>query len=82
MPRKKNPVILLVDDEPVVRFVAADALASKGFAVIEVESADQALAVLKSRADIGLLFTDITCLGVLTAWLSPSLSMPTGPPSN
>ena len=54
-----KPVILVVDDEKLVRLHAACLLEDHGFSVIEAESADAALKMLESRDDVRLLFTDI-----------------------
>jgi DNA-binding NtrC family response regulator len=54
------PVVLLVEDEPLVRMTAADELAEAGFQVLEAANADMALAVLEARSDeVHVLFTDI-----------------------
>jgi len=56
-------LILIVDDEPLVRFVAADALEEGGYAVAEAADAENALKVLETRPDVQLLFTDIQMPG-------------------
>jgi CheY-like chemotaxis protein len=54
------PVILLVEDEPLVRMTAADELEEAGFHVLEAANADVALAVLEACADeVQVLFTDV-----------------------
>jgi CheY-like chemotaxis protein len=60
-----RPLILVVDDEPLVRFVAADALEDGGFAVTEAANAENALKVLEARCDVQLLFTDIQMPGAM-----------------
>ena len=60
---QSKPLILVVDDEPLVRFVAADALEEGGYAVTEAANAENALRVLESRCDIRLVFTDIQMPG-------------------
>jgi len=57
--------VLVVEDEPFLRFLAADALEEKGFAVAEATNAENALRVLESRNDIMLVFTDIALPGEL-----------------
>lgn len=54
-----RPVVLVVEDEPLVCISAVDAITQAGFEVIEVRNADEAIAVLERRADIHLIFTDI-----------------------
>jgi CheY-like chemotaxis protein len=41
-----------VEDEPLVRALAVDALEEGGFAVLEAPTADYALLILEKRADI------------------------------
>ena len=58
------PVVLLVEDEPLVRMAAADDLQEAGFHVLEAGNADVALAVLESCSDdVRVLFTDIDMPG-------------------
>ncbi len=59
-----KPVILVVDDEGLLRLHAADMLEEHGFSVIEAESADAAIKVLENRDDVRLLFTDVQMPGV------------------
>jgi len=59
-----SPVVLLVEDEPLVRMAAADDLQDAGFHVLEAANADVALAVLESCSDdVQVLFTDIDMPG-------------------
>src|ERR1700685_1888365 len=57
--RAKTPSILIVEDEPLVRLCAVDAVAAAGFEVIEAASADEAIRILESRSDIRVVFTDM-----------------------
>ena len=58
------PVVLVVEDEPLVRMTAADELEEAGFQVLEAANADVALAVLEARSDeIQVLFTDVDMPG-------------------
>jgi PAS domain S-box-containing protein len=56
--------VLLVDDEELVRASTADMLGDLGFAVLEAASAEAALAILESGADIDLLITDHLMAGM------------------
>jgi CheY-like chemotaxis protein len=58
-------LVLLVDDEPGVRLVASDGLEDAGFAVIEAADAREAINILASRPDVGVLFTDVNMPGEL-----------------
>src|ERR671921_998263 len=58
------PVVLLVEDEPLVRMTAADELDDAGFRVLEAKNADEALVVLEAHSDeVQVLFTDVNMPG-------------------
>ena len=56
-------VILVAEDDDLVRLIAADILEERGFSVVEAENAGAALEVLEKRPDVRLLFTDINMPG-------------------
>ena len=61
---KDPPVVLVVEDEPLVRMTAADELEEAGFQVLEAANADVALKVLEARSDeVQVLFTDVDMPG-------------------
>lgn len=60
-----RPVILLVEDEVLVRMDMAWQLRSDGMAVIEATNADEAMAVLDSGAPIELMVTDVRMPGTI-----------------
>jgi DNA-binding NtrC family response regulator len=60
-----RPVVLLVEDEKLLRWNATNILEDEGFKVIEAENAEAALQVMRSRSDVRLLFTDIQMPGSL-----------------
>ena len=55
--------VLVVEDEPLVRMVAADALADSGIMAWEAADAGEALHMLDEHPAIGLVFTDINMPG-------------------
>ena len=55
--------VLVVEDEMMLRMRAVDMVEDAGFTSIEAVNADDALAILESRSDIDLLFTDIQMPG-------------------
>jgi two-component sensor histidine kinase/DNA-binding response OmpR family regulator len=55
--------VLVVEDEMLLRMRAADMVEDAGFNPVEAVNADDALAILESRSDIELLFTDIQMPG-------------------
>lgn len=57
------PKVLVVEDEMVLRMRAADIVEDAGFCPVEAVNADEAIAILESRSDIALLFTDIQMPG-------------------
>ena len=59
----KPPIVLVVEDEMVLRMRAVDIVEDAGFIPIEAVSADEAMAILEARDDISLLFTDIQMPG-------------------
>jgi two-component sensor histidine kinase len=57
------PNILVVEDEMLLRMRAVDMVEDAGYKAVEAINADAALAILESRSDIELLFTDIQMPG-------------------
>jgi len=57
------PAVLVVEDEMMLRMRAVDMVEDAGFNPVEAVNADDALAILESRSDIELLFTDIQMPG-------------------
>jgi CheY-like chemotaxis protein len=64
-PTTKPPVVLVVEDEILIRMDVADLLTDAGYRVIGEVNADHALAVLSVRSDVDVLFTDINMPGLL-----------------
>ena len=58
-----RPVVLVVEDDQLVRMVAMDALAEAGFELLEAENADDAAAILSLAPRIDLLLTDVRMPG-------------------
>ena len=63
MPETATTVVLIVEDDALVRLVARDMLEDAGFDVLEADTADDALVVLEGSPSIGALFTDIDMPG-------------------
>src|SRR6476646_11062295 len=59
------PKVLVVEDEMLLRMRAVDIVEDAGFTPLEAVNADDALALLESRSDIELLFTDIQMPGTM-----------------
>ena len=59
------PVILIVEDEPLLRMMAVDMVEEAGYVAIEATDADEAVRILEARTDIRLVFADIDMPGSL-----------------
>ena len=62
---ERIPVLLVVEDEPLLRMLAVDVGEDAGFLVVATANADDAVSILESRTDIRLVFTDIDMPGSL-----------------
>ena len=60
---KPAPVILIVEDDPLLRMLAVEFVNEGGFDTLEACDADQAIAILESNSKITVLFTDINMPG-------------------
>jgi CheY-like chemotaxis protein len=60
---KARPVVLVVEDDTLLRMHAAEMIEEAGFEVIEAANADEAIKLLESRLDIAIVFTDIDMPG-------------------
>jgi two-component sensor histidine kinase/CheY-like chemotaxis protein len=58
-----KPIVLIVEDEMLLRMRAVDIVEDAGFTPLQAVNADDALALLETRSDIELLFTDIQMPG-------------------
>lgn len=59
-PRK---VVLLVEDDAIIRMGASDFLSAAGFDAVEASNADEAISILEVRPDIHLVLTDVEMPG-------------------
>jgi DNA-binding response OmpR family regulator len=62
---KRPPIVLVVEDEALLRLNATIFLKDAGFETIEASNASDALKIMKSRPDVGVLFTDIQMPGLI-----------------
>lgn len=56
-------VVLIVEDEALVRMTAVDMIEEAGFEILEATNADEAILLLEARPDITVVFTDIEMPG-------------------
>src|ERR1700704_914038 len=59
----RKPVVLVVEDEQLLRMHAVEMVEAAGFEAIEASDADEAIRILESRNDIRAVFTDIQMPG-------------------
>jgi CheY-like chemotaxis protein len=57
------PVVLVVEDDALIRMGTADQLVQEGYEVLEAGSAAEALAIIRARPEVRVLFTDIDMPG-------------------
>ena len=62
-PQGRQPIVLIVEDEFLIRMHAVDMVRAAGFDVVEAANADEALVILEDRLDITLVFTDVQMPG-------------------
>lgn len=62
-PACETAVILVVEDDPLLRMNAVDMIEEAGFQALEAPDADAAIQMLEERTDIRLIFTDIDMPG-------------------
>jgi CheY-like chemotaxis protein len=56
------PVVLVVEDDWLLRLIATDVV-DAGYVAIEAANADEAILILEGRADIAVIFTDVDMPG-------------------
>jgi DNA-binding NtrC family response regulator len=59
----QKPAVLIVEDEPLIRFSTLDALEDVGHLVFEAGNADEAMVLFRNHDEIGVLFTDVDMPG-------------------
>ena len=59
----KRPVVLVVEDDFLIRIGAVETIEAAGFDVVEAANADEAMEILEIRLDITVVFTDIQMPG-------------------
>ncbi|HEY0329987.1 MAG TPA: response regulator [Rhodopseudomonas sp.] len=57
------PVVLIVEDDALLRMLAADVVEDAGHIALQACDADEALAILRARIDVAMVFTDINMPG-------------------
>ena|SRR5690242_18365394 len=67
-PRLAGTVVLLVEDEWILRTVVADELQREGWRVVEASTAEDAISLMRQAHCVDVLVTDIKLAGRLTGW--------------
>ena len=62
-PAASRQLVLVVEDEGLVRMNAVAMIEEAGFSVLEASDADDAIRILETRRDITVIFTDIEMPG-------------------
>lgn len=62
-PAASRQLVLVVEDEGLVRMNAVAMIEEAGFSVLEAADADDAIRILETRRDITVIFTDIEMPG-------------------
>lgn len=58
-------VVLVVEDSTIIRMGAIDLVLAAGYEALHARDADEAIAILETRDDIDLVFTDIQMPGTM-----------------
>ncbi|MBS0503127.1 MAG: response regulator [Proteobacteria bacterium] len=58
-----SPVVLVVEDEPLVRLFASEIIEEDGFEVLQAADATEAIVTLEARLDVRVVFTDVDMPG-------------------
>lgn len=59
----KRPIVLIVEDEFLLRMDASEMIEGAGFETVDAGNAEEAIAILERRSDIRVVFTDIQMPG-------------------
>jgi CheY-like chemotaxis protein len=79
-PVKAQDLVLVVEDEALIRMSSADVIRDLGFEVIEAVDADHAISLLESVPDVTVVFTDIQMPGSMDGLLLAAVVRDRWPP--
>jgi CheY-like chemotaxis protein len=77
---KPKELVLVVEDETLIRMHSADMIRDLGFEVIEAENADAAVGLLETVPEIKVVFTDIQMPGSMDGLLLAAVIRDRWPP--
>lgn len=58
-----KPVVLVVEDEPLLLWLASEMIEEAGFEVLQASNATIAIATMEDRQDVRVVFTDVDMPG-------------------
>ena len=64
----ERPVVLFVEDQPMVRFTTTMHLVDAGYAVVAVATGEEALTLLHGNMRVDVLLTDLRLPGMIDGW--------------
>lgn len=64
-----GPLVLVVEDEPIIRLGAIEMVEEAGYTAVEAHDAAEAVRILETRPDIRIVFTDIDMPGSMNGIL-------------
>lgn len=79
-PVKAKDLVLVVEDEALIRMTSADVIRDLGFEVLEAVDADHAVSLLESIQGITVVFTDIQMPGSMDGLLLAGVIRDRWPP--
>jgi CheY-like chemotaxis protein len=59
----EKPVVLVVEDQPIIRMETVQMIKDAGYAVVDAPNASEAISILEGRSDIRAVFTEIRVPG-------------------
>jgi CheY-like chemotaxis protein len=59
----RTPLVLVVEDDDLLRLTSSLELAANGFRTVEARTADEAVAILEEYSNIDAIFTDVSMPG-------------------
>jgi CheY-like chemotaxis protein len=65
MNQKPLPVVLVVEDDWLLRLLAVEIVEDAGLVAVEAANADEAIVILERRVDIALILTDVDMPGTM-----------------
>jgi two-component system, response regulator PdtaR len=77
---RASDLVLVVEDETLIRMDAADIIRDLGFRVVEAVDAEHAVFVLESVPDVSVVFTDIQMPGSMDGLLLAAVVRDRWPP--